>query len=140
MERRREERERKKEKEFRKGIVSIVSQELETYSGHLERQLVIFKNVLPNEKKSYGIEFLRDFKTLSRYYINMTPEIIAKVFDNDTSTTLGKVYQSIQLLTPKIEELISSQETQPMKFEREIEWLKNDIGLGIKSIQNMKID
>jgi hypothetical protein len=138
IENRRERSEREKEIEFRKRIASIVSQELETYSAYLERQLAIFKNVPSNEKKSYSIAFLRDFKTLSRHYINMTPELKAKVFDIDTSRTLEKVYQFMQLLTPKIEEL--SQEAQPTKVEFEIEALQHDIGLGLESIRNMKID
>jgi hypothetical protein len=140
LENRREKIAREEKIEFRKRVASIVSQELKTYSAYLEQQLVTFKNVPSIERKSYGIAFLRDFKTLSRDYITMTPESKAKVFDIDTSTTLQKVYQSMQLLTPKIEELLSSLQAQPEKFEREIEWLKNDIGLGIKSIQNMKID
>ena len=68
----------------------------------------------------------------------MTPELKAKVFDIDTSKTLEKVYQFMQLLTPKIEEL--SQEAQPTKFEFEIDALKRDIGLGLESIRKMKID
>jgi hypothetical protein len=140
IENRREKSAREKEIEFRKRIASIVSQELETYSAYLEQQLVIFKNVPSIEKKSYSIDFLRDFKTLSRHYINMTPELKAKVFDIDTSKTLEKVYQFIQLLTPKIKELLSSQEAQLRKFEFEIESLKHDIGIGLESIRNMKID
>jgi hypothetical protein len=140
IENRREKSERKKEIEFRKRIASIVSQELETYSHYLDSQLIIFKNVPPNEKKSYSIEFLRDFKTLSRHYINMTPEIKAKVFDIDTSKTLEKVYQFIQLLTPKMEDILMSQEAQPKEFETQIEMLKHDISKGLESIRTMKID
>lgn len=138
IENRRERSEREKEIEFRKRIASIVSQELEAYSAYLEKQLVIFKNAPSNEKKSYSITFLRDFNTLSRHYINMTPELKAKVFDIDTSRTLEKVYQFMQLLTPKIAEL--SQEAQPTKFEFEIEALKHDIGISLESIRKMKID
>jgi hypothetical protein len=140
IEDRREESERRKEIEFRKRIASIVRQELETYSRYLESQLIIFENAPSNEKKSYYIEFLRDFKTLSRQYIDMTPEIKAKVFDVDTSTTLQKVYQFIQLLTPKLEELTLSQEAQPKEFETNIKMLKNDISIASESIRNMKID
>src|SRR5918995_6336315 len=137
IENRREESERKKEIVFRKRIASIVSQELETYSSYVESQLIIFENVPSNEKKSYYIDFLRDFKTLSRQYIDMTPEIKAKVFDEDTSRTLQKVYQFIQLLTPKLEELLLSQEAQPKNFETTIEMLKHDICIASKSIQDM---
>jgi gas vesicle protein len=137
IENRREKSAREKEAEFRKRIASLVSQELEAYSAYLEKQLVIYKNAPSNEKKSYSITFLRDFNTLSRHYINMTPELKAKVFDIDTSRTLEKVYQFMQLLTAKIAEL--SQQAQPTKFEFEIEALRHDIGLGLKSIRNMKI-
>jgi gas vesicle protein len=131
---------REKGIEFKKRIASIISQELEAYSAYLEKQLVIFTHVRSNEKKSYSIAFLRDFKTLSQYYIDMNPELKAKVFDIDTSKTLEKVYRFMQLLTPKIEELQSSEEVQPKNFEFEIEALKHDIGIGLKSIRDMKID
>jgi hypothetical protein len=140
IENRREESERKKEIEFRKRVASIVSQELKTYSDYLEKQLIIFETVPSNEKKSYSIDFLRDFKTLSRQYINMTPEIKAKVFDIDTSKTLEKVYLFIQLIAPKIEELLLSEEIQIEKFKTEIEILKHDISIASESIRNMKID
>jgi hypothetical protein len=57
----------------------------------------------------------------------MTPEIKAKVFDIDTSKTLEKVYQFIQLLTPKMEDILLSQEAQPKDFETQIEMLMHDI-------------
>ena len=142
LENKREGRERDREIEFKERVASIVSQELKTYSAFLEQQLVTFKTVPSNERKSYGTGFLRDFKELSRDYITMNPELKAKVFDINTLTTLAKVYQSIQLLTPKKVEELLSQEAQPTKnkFEFEIEGLKNDIGIGLKSIENMIIE
>lgn len=71
----------------------------------------------------------------------MTPEIKAKVFDIDTSKTLEKVYLFIQLLTPKLEDLLWSQEAfQPKRFKTEIDILKHDISKASESIRNMRLD
>jgi hypothetical protein len=134
IENRREESERRKEIEFRKRLASIVSQELQTYHNFLNSQLVILQHVQSDDSRQvleHRETFMNHLNGLSRDYINMPAEIKAKVFDIDTLTILGKVYQSIQLFTPNLE---------AKKFEFSINVLIHDIGLGLKSIQNMKID
>jgi hypothetical protein len=92
------------------------------------------------KRRVIALPFSGTSKRYLQYYIDMNPELKAKVFDIDTSKTLEKVYRFMQLLTPKIEELQSSEEVQPKNFEFEIEALKHDIGIGLKSIRDMKID
>jgi hypothetical protein len=134
IENRRERSERRREIEFRKRIASIITQELQTYHNFLDNQLAIFQHVQSNDSRAlleYRASFFDHLNGLPRDYINMPAEIKAKVFDVNTLTTLGKVYQFIQEFNPNL---------QPGKFEGSINLLIHDIKKGLESIQKMKID
>ena len=124
IENRRERRERKKENEFRERIKSIVRQELEIYHKFLNTQIVKFRQVpsdSPLKKAEYRATFTNKFNDLSRH-----------VFDTDTLVTLEKVYQDIR------ESTLLDLEWE--KFEGSIKMMIGNVGDGLRSLQNMKID
>ena len=86
----------------------------------------------PLKKAEYRATFTNKFNDLSRQYINMSAEIKAKVFDTDTLVTLEKVYQDIR------ESTLLDLEWE--KFEGSIKMMIGNVGDGLRSLQNMKID
>jgi hypothetical protein len=132
IENRRERIERRKQTELKKGIVTIVRQELERHHKFLDSHLVKSKFV-PSDNAvkvvGYRDSFMRDFNDHSRQYINISAEVKARVFDSDTLLTLEKVYRDIQEFNLSIENI-----------EGSINLAIHNVKDGLRAINNMKIE
>ena len=138
IENRREKIAKRKEAEQRKSIALLVQHELEIYSANIETQL----GFIQKEPNVYGINedinmFMNNFKTLPLYYISMTPEIKARVFDPDTLEKVDKAYREIQLFIANLDAMLTSLRTGSPDFETRIKSLKGFISKASESISNM---
>jgi hypothetical protein len=97
--------ERKKEIQLRERIVIIVAQELTVYTNFLLSQLYKFQQLPDDRIQKYDYETALKFQfyRLSRFYINMSAETKAKVFDESTLMILERVYQYMQQFDPNVE-------------------------------------
>jgi hypothetical protein len=127
--------ERRKEKEFRENMASIVAHELHMYDGLLDAHLRKFRQVPSNDviqRSEFRSTFVSEFYKLPKFYITMVADTKSKVFDKRTLMTLERVYQHIQRFNPDPEV-----DAEAWHFEGRIVALIIDIRAGSESVQKM---